>query len=84
MVGMALPFLDHRTLYHEVGVGSGEGIIEVIRRGTKENKIPSCIVGTDLNRYSLESIRLLIEEELGGLDNVYLRYSNAIEPFESE
>jgi hypothetical protein len=84
MVEMGLPFLDRLTLYHEVGVGSGEGIIEVVRRGIQENRVPRCIVGTDLNRYSLESIRLLIEEEFGGLDNVYLRHSNAAEPFESE
>jgi hypothetical protein len=84
MVEMGLPFLDHLTLYHEVGVGSGEGIIEVVRRGIQENRVPGCIVGTDLNRYSLESIRLLIEEEFGGFDNVYLRHSNAAEPFEGE
>ena len=84
MVEMGLPFLDQQTLYHEVGVGSGEGIIEVIRRGTQENRIPRCIVGTDLNKYSLESIRILIEEEFGGLNNVFLRHSNAAEPFESD
>jgi len=83
IVEMGLPFLDHSTLYHEVGVGAGEGVIEVIRRGVQEDRVPGCIVGTDLNRYSLESIRILIEEGFGGLDNVFLRCSNAADPIDN-
>ena len=82
MVQMGLPYLDSSTLYHEVGIGSGEGIIEVLRRALQENKLPGCILGTDLNRYSLESIRMLVEEKFGGLENVFLRYSNAADPID--
>ena len=82
MIQMGLPYLDSSTLYHEVGIGSGEGLIEVLRRSLQENKMPGCIVGTDLNRYSLESIRMLVEEKFGGLENVFLRYSNAADPID--
>ncbi|MCB1110348.1 MAG: hypothetical protein KDK64_05155 [Chlamydiia bacterium] len=82
MVGMGLPFLTPYTVYHEVGIGSGEGILEMIRRGVKENRLPGCIVGTDINKYSLESLKLLIEEGFGGLDNIFLRRANASEPID--
>jgi SAM-dependent methyltransferase len=77
MIQIGLPFFDETTLYHEVGVGSGEGIIDVIYRGYHADRLPGSIVGTDINRNSLEAIKLLVEEEFGGLDNVYLRFGNA-------
>lgn len=83
MVDMGLPFLSPSTLYHEVGIGSGEGIIEVIRRGAKEGRVPGCVVGTDINMYSLESLRILIEEGFGGLENVFLRRANAADPLDT-
>lgn len=82
MVDMGLPLLDCSTLYHEVGIGSGEGILEIVRRGAQENRIPGCIVGTDINRYSLEALKLLVEDGFGGLDNVFLRHANAAEPID--
>lgn len=80
MVEMGLPLFDETTLYHEVGSGSGEGIIDVIYRGYNADRMPGSIIGTDINGNSLESIKLLVEEEFGGLDNVYLRFGNAVDP----
>lgn len=82
MIEFGLPYLDETTLYHEAGCGSGEGLIEVLCRGHGLDRVPGSIVGSDVNRYSLESTKLLVEELFGGLDNIFLRYGNAADSLE--
>lgn len=41
-------------------------------------------MGSDINRYSLESIKILVEELFGGLDNVFLKSGNAADSLEMD
>lgn len=81
MVKMVVPHINEHTIYHELGSGSGEGLLEVLYQTDKRGRVPEIIIGTEINRYSLESSKILMQEELGGnFDGISLRYANASEP----
>ena len=71
MIEMALPHLNKTTLFHEAGCGSGEGLIETLFRGYGLDHMPGAIVGSDVNPYSLESIKILNVTDAKGLTHVF-------------
>jgi hypothetical protein len=61
MIKMILPCINDSSIYHELGIGSGEGLLMLIRLAQHQIKT---VIGTDINSFSLEIFKILLEEGL--------------------
>jgi hypothetical protein len=62
MIKMILPKINDSTIYHELGIGSGDGLLMLVHQATHQLQ---AVIGTDINSFVIQIFKIFINEVIG-------------------
>lgn len=85
MIEMIMPKIDANSVYHELGIGLGEGLLELLYQANLQGKFPQAIIGTDISPFPLEIFMILIQYGFNiDIDGLSIRQANASDPLDEK